>query len=320
MANIQCDSCEELRQNAPNFMVNGFGNEECKHLKKNEGLGGNNDNCTDVHDMDDCLVGMMDREVDAYEPCDWKEFMHNFIPNVWATLKAIICWLCGLQCKVNVLMNGISLKISEDDSGESYIVAGKGVSFLGTGTGARESQVSFTYIGGALCEVTGSLLFHEDDFTEAQECYNFDDGSDMHKRSARKGNSIWNKTSGDVSVMEGGGELLYEIRISLKQYPEIKKIFGGIAAPSGGGAYQVNLAVFNAGEYAYGQHGNCNENGVGENGHDNGHLVKDNYIYVQARMVNISYLYPRTSTHTSGGRYSPKGFMGIRLNKDEIEC
>lgn len=316
MANIQCDACENLRENAPNLIVNGFTDTECANLKVGKGLGGSGDNCEDVSDMNDCFVGMMDNEVDAYDNCDWKKFMHNFIPNVWSVLKAIICWLCGLDCRVNTLYEGIKLKISEDDSGQSYIVAGKGVSFLQEGTEQRDSQVTFEYIGGALVQVIGTLTFHKEDFNDVRECYNFDDGSVMHKRKNRQGNSLWDKTSGDVRVMEGGGELLYEIRISRKQYPQIKRIYSGIAAPSGGGAYQVNLTVFGEGDWAYGQHGNCDsDTGVGSGGHSNGHKVPEGWLYVQARMVNISYL-----SANGTGKYSPKGFMGIQLYDNRIKC
>ena len=31
-----------------------------------------------------------------YEVRDWKKFMKQFIPNLWTTLKAIICAICGL--------------------------------------------------------------------------------------------------------------------------------------------------------------------------------------------------------------------------------
>lgn len=316
MANYQCDSCEELRQNAPNFIINGLGDDEVDNLKGNNGLAGNSTNCVDVNDMNDCFVGMMDKEVNQYETCDWKEFMKRFIPNIWTVLKGIISWLCGVQCTVKTLANGLSLKISEDDDDASHIIAGKGISFLGTGSQSRESQVTFLYIAGGLVRVQGSLLFNRSSFTDAMACYNFDDDGDGTRKSAsRSGNTVWNNTTGTIQPMVGGGELLYEIRISKEQYPEIKNIYAGIGGPTGGGMYQINLTPFSEGEWAYGQHGNCDsETGVGSGGHSDGHQVPPGWIYVQARMVNIGYL------NADGDRYSPRGFMGIRLDLGDIEC
>lgn len=103
MAKYECDACEDLRQNAPNFIINGLGDEEIDHIAMNEGLTGENDNCTDINDMNDCLIGMMEKEVSNYEACDWKVFMRKFVQNLWTVLKSMITWLCGLQCRVDQL-------------------------------------------------------------------------------------------------------------------------------------------------------------------------------------------------------------------------
>lgn len=327
MANYQCDACEELRQRDPNLIINGFTDEHCENIADAKGLNGNSNNCDDVHLMNDCFIGNMEKEVNAYEPCDWKTFMRRFIPNVWATIKAIICWLCGLQCQTDIIAKGVSLKISEDDEDEtvSYVVAGKGVSFLETGTQGRTSQVTMLYIAGGLVRVQGSLVFHKDAFTEAIACWNFDksDGT-IRKSTARHGNSEWENTSGTINGMAAGGELLFEIRINKAQYPFIKNLFAGIGGATGGGMYQINLTPFQEGEWAYGQHGNCDsETGQGEDGHSNGHLVEPGWIYVQARMVNIGLLNAKESSDPADskkGRYSPRGFMGIRIDTSKVEC
>lgn len=104
MANISCNSCESLRQAAPNFVINGLGSAECTSLKNNTGLdpsSGHKD-CADLEDMNDCLVGNMEKEVDAHS-CDWKKFAKQFIGNLWTTLKGIICAICGLWTHVEGL-------------------------------------------------------------------------------------------------------------------------------------------------------------------------------------------------------------------------
>lgn len=126
MSMLQCDSCENLRQESPNLVINGFTENECSNLTKGKGLSGNGDNCEDLHDMDDCLIGMMDKEIDAYDNCDWKEFMHRFIPNAWTVHKGEICWLCGFDCKLDFIAGNRNVTAKLD---ESAFVAGTGVSF-----------------------------------------------------------------------------------------------------------------------------------------------------------------------------------------------
>lgn len=96
--NYNCEACEELRQDAPSLICNGFDDEMCASLQNNTGLSpsSGNDDCEDLNNLNDCLVGNMESEVDMYEVCDWKSFMKKFIPNLWTVLKAIICAICGL--------------------------------------------------------------------------------------------------------------------------------------------------------------------------------------------------------------------------------
>lgn len=114
MANLNCSACEDLRTDAPNFVLNGIGNTEASSLMNNTGFNpsSGNDDCTDLHNANDCLVGNMEAEVDAYEVCDWKTFMKKFIPNVWQTLKAIIYSICGLWDRTDSLCELMSATIS----------------------------------------------------------------------------------------------------------------------------------------------------------------------------------------------------------------
>lgn len=109
MANTNCEACEAIRQTDPNLIVNGFTDTECNSLKNDTGLSptsGNND-CTDLDNLNDCLVGNGATEVEAYDVCDWKEFMKKFIPNVWTVLKGIICAICGLWTNIHCLYGSI---------------------------------------------------------------------------------------------------------------------------------------------------------------------------------------------------------------------
>lgn len=314
MSTIQCSSCEELRQNAPNLIANGFTDNECENLRDGNGLGGDGDNCSDMQDMNDCFIGMMDNEIDAYDNCDWKKFMHNLIPNVWATMKGIICWLCGIQCQIDHLYDGANLHVGEDSSDGSYIKPGGGVSYLydSESEDGRVSDVTALYIGGGLLRVQGTFRFFEDDFTD-------EDGT------PREGNHHWGETGACVA----GGELICEIRIKKSQYA-VKNIYAGSGQETGGGGYHLNATVFREGSYAYGQHGSCDtDTGAGNPGCSNGHLVPSGYIYIQLRMSYIWALSAYTSDDlNSSGKpksdvtkhYSPRAWMGIRFDQSKIKC
>lgn len=106
MANVNCEACSEIREIDGNLLVNGWSNTECTSFKNDKGLSpssGHND-CTDLDLMDDCLIGNLDAEIDAYEVCDWKEFMHKLIPNLWTMFKAIGCAICGLWTNIHKLI------------------------------------------------------------------------------------------------------------------------------------------------------------------------------------------------------------------------
>ena len=329
MLETDCLACTELRENVPELVVNGWQDEYCATMESDNGLGYGNNDCEDLNTMNNCLIGNMADEAQIAEVCDWRSFMSNFITNIWTVFKAIICAICGiwdqiwmlwenverLWCILNYHSYGEELIISEDDTGESYIVAGKGVSFLEVGQSGAASQVGFEYIAGGLVQVHGSLAFNQNDFTDEGQCWNYDlNGVDPRYTQARKGNSYWHNTTGTTVNLRS--ELLYEIRISLAQYPKISKIFNGIGSPTGAGAYQVNLIAFEGGRYIHGQHGLCDP-ATGDPiqvGDDRGHLVPNGWIYVQARMTNVSYLV------ANGNKYSPRGFMGIQFDSDEIHC
>lgn len=314
-AKRDCSACSDLQENAPEFVQNGVTTNVCNSLKNDTGFNpssGNND-CTDLNDANDCLIGNMEDEVDAYDVCEWKEFMPKFIHNLWNVLKAMICALCGIwkmihkhDCEIKALYDGFTFDIGEESTEGSYIVAGQGISFLQTDQGESTTDVSLRYIAGGLLIAQGSLNFHHaNDFTDEDYCYNFDtDGTNPVYTKNRKKNTVWN----DTGALAGGGELLYEIRIKKSEYPGIERIYAGVGGPTGGGAYQVNFTVTDGDS-------TLDRTIGGQHGHTSPvHTVPHGWIYVQARMVNIMVQISDDS------RYSPRGFMGIRFNRNNIEC
>lgn len=108
MATRNCEACESLRQDAPSI-VNGFDEEMCASLMNNTGLNpsSGNDNCEDLNNLVDCLIGNEEAEVDLYEVCDWKTFMKQFIGNIWTTLKGIVCAVCGMWSAISTLSESL---------------------------------------------------------------------------------------------------------------------------------------------------------------------------------------------------------------------
>lgn len=332
MADYNCSACSELREDAPNFINYGLTSTEVTSLQNNTGLNpsSGNDDCTDLNNMNDCLIGNMETEVDAYEVCDWKTFMKKHIANLWTVLKGIIASICGLwtqtermDCIIDYLSSGHTFRMGEvyADNTKSHIVAGKGVSFLNVGETGTSSNISITYVGGGLARMSGSCIFYTSDFTDADTVYSFDtSATNPVYTKSRKGNPAWNgaDTKPDNGSGTKGSELIYELRILKSEYPEISRFFTGMGHEMEGGGYRVNYIYFPSGVYANGQHGDC-DTYTGEpssSGEDRGHLVPTGWMYVQCRMSWIDQL----SGSATGHQYSPHGLLGMRMNADQIDC
>lgn len=329
-ATKNCNSCANLQENSPNFVQNGVTDTVCTALKNDKGFDASNghNDCTDLNHANDCLIGNMEDEVDAYGVCDWKEFTKNFIHNLWSVIKAMICAICGIwtnihnlwdkvdkhDCEIAYLFNGASFSFGEKTSSNtSRLVPGLGVSFAIREESQTSSDVTIDYIAGGLARLYGSLTTFTEQFKEA-------DGS------TRNGNAKWNWSS----EMLNGGELLYELRIKKSEFPQIKRFFNGHMFNATGGPmtdYICNIRYYNEGVYAFGQHGRCNtETGaaIGQ-GSSDGHKVPDGYMYIQVRMQSKGSL----STYTvkdganqdkTGNAFTPSGYLGIRTTRGAIEC
>lgn len=336
MADYSCAACEDLRQTDPNFVVNGLTDTECTSLGNDTGLNpskGHTD-CTDLNDMNDCLVKNMENEINSYNVCSWKTYMKALVNNLWTMFKGIICALCGIwtnihnlwnaidnididtsdiDCLIEWLTQGFDFLIGEETTTNSYIVAGQGVSFVNAGQEEFSHEVNMEYIAGGLMRLYGSCRFYTSSFTDQKACWHLDNNNaDPVYGTSRAGNARWG-SSGKPAV---AGDLVYEVRVKLSQYPQIKEFVDGFGMGHSGGSFNAHVRVFNAGEYAYGTHGHChiNDGTPADSGYSNGHLVPQGWVYVQVR---IDYL---DMAMNSGSRYSPYTFFGVRLNTSAIEC
>ena len=106
---INCSACNDLRETAPEFVQNGVTDTVCTSLKNDTGFNPSNDrtDCDDLNDANDCLIGNMEDEIEAYDICDWKTFMKTLIPNIYNVIKAIICAICGLWCNFHALISAL---------------------------------------------------------------------------------------------------------------------------------------------------------------------------------------------------------------------
>lgn len=323
MSEKSCSACNDLREYAPEFVVNGVTDNVAANLEDNNGLSaaaGHTD-CEDLLDVNDCLIGNMIDELDGYEVCDWKDYMSAFLGNLYETIKAMVYSQCGQWCAINGLYNGANFVFTENTSGNAYAVAGKGVSFLLPHAGQiYTSDLHFNYIAGGLVLGGGSCQFFTSNFTDAGSCMNFDDGSTTKTSQSRSGNSVWVRANAEDfgnDAIPFGGELIYELRLNLAAYPEVGSIFPGFGMETHAGEYHVQSYVFNAGQYAFGQHGRCKGDGTkGSQYYDDGHLVPAGWVYIQLRMSGA-----RNFGGESGGQqYSPQYFLGIRMNQDKVKC
>lgn len=110
MANKNCTACQDLSNDAPSLILNGLSETECVSLQNDSGLNpssGNND-CTDLNNMNDCLIGNLEPELEAYDVCDWKEFTGHFVDNSWTVFKGVICAICGLWTKFHALCQSLN--------------------------------------------------------------------------------------------------------------------------------------------------------------------------------------------------------------------
>lgn len=111
MADKNCAACNDLKEYAPNFVVNGITDKECKSLQNDTGLNPNlkvlHNDCEDLNDLNDCLIGSHGDKIDAYDVCEWKEYEVEQNKNLWNMFKALICAICGIWKNIHDLWNKI---------------------------------------------------------------------------------------------------------------------------------------------------------------------------------------------------------------------
>lgn len=117
MAYNACEACTDIREIDPALITRGFSDTECASLKNDTGLvsSSGNDNCTDLNNLADCLIGNMEQEVDEYDVCDWRDFSKLTLANLWTVAKGIICSNCGAWTNIHNLWTSLGDNVERID-------------------------------------------------------------------------------------------------------------------------------------------------------------------------------------------------------------
>lgn len=113
MKEINCEVCEDLASYAIDLVSNGEVTEKvCTSLANDTGLNPDltilHTDCEDLEDMNDCLIGRPEQDLEKYDNCEWRKFMKKFIANLHTFNKAVLCAICGIWTNIHNLWSGLS--------------------------------------------------------------------------------------------------------------------------------------------------------------------------------------------------------------------
>lgn len=106
MANREyCESCEKLKKENADFILNGVTEAICASLMSNTGLTKalGHKNCEDLKDIVECLIGQQLDKIEGFDICDWETFTKEFLANLKTTLDALVCSDCGQWLEIEKL-------------------------------------------------------------------------------------------------------------------------------------------------------------------------------------------------------------------------
>lgn len=289
MANFSCSACDDLRNTSTDFVVNGIGSSECTSLGNNTGLNpsSGHDDCTDLNNINDCLVGNMAEEVEAYDVCDWKTFMKKFIPNVWTTFKAIICAICGLWknfekvwCYIQHMSQntgGVLHAYVDDDPSKPTLNGFRIASGVQARTGSNSAPMIISVIGST-ARITGSLTF------SGNMPSSYTGGASVAWTDFDSYNSDVTNTVGNSSYKGNaptGGFFVYEYQVNPCDYG-FKNLYNANLMQGEASRFVFRVSTYQKGdEYPYDYGWDANGNGQIYNPSD------PNKVLIQVRLINV---------------------------------
>lgn len=99
-----CKSCKNLKNRGIDVdCCFEIGDKECASLGDDKGFNGKKNDCQDMHDLNDCLLGRADSALDIHDDCDWKGYLKKLVSTLYNLQKMTICAICGIWIKIHEL-------------------------------------------------------------------------------------------------------------------------------------------------------------------------------------------------------------------------
>lgn len=321
-AKRDCSACSDLQEHSAEFVQNGVTNNVCNSLKNNSGFNpsSGHDDCEDLNDANDCLIGNMEDEVDAYDVCEWKEFMPNFIHNLWNVIKAIICAICGiwkrieqLQCYVEHLSKNTGGTIHayvDDDPTKAVLNGFRAADGVSVRTGSAPMTIS---IQGTVARVTGSI--HLEGNMPASYT-----GSGARKKwtDIYKGGSEFTNVAGNSSENGNvplGGLLLYEYEFDPCDYG-FRQIWAANLLAGWAGEFRCRVTGYRPGDDGYFEV----PPDYGEDDHMRRFKAKNpNNMLIQVRLVTVMD-WGICHNGSASANITPNGVTGVLPCTSSWDC
>lgn len=281
-----CNACDDLRQNASSLIANKDVTETaCASLGNNTGFDPSTSTktCDDLHDANDCLVGNLADEVEAYDVCDWQDFMKKFIPNLWVTLKAMICAICGLWAKVEKLEKDVNKAwcwLNGITKSQNFAVSENNIKWFNgvkKNTDSNPDLSTPKITGNAYCGyMTGSIVLPSNFATKFPN-----------------------------SEMNTHGILLYEYRIKNSDFNLAYVWPGQMQEVASGKCIHAHIQRFDS-------KSSTKPYGAGNTGYAS-YSVPEGWTYLQVRMTSYDAL-------PSTGKCTLAGVIPVRMNPNSFDC
>ncbi len=100
-----CLACEQLDKTNADFTENGVSAQICQNFHDNLGLNRSDSskNCTDFHNVNDCLIGGLLDKLPSYNACDLPKLMEELMTNMMALNDLLICSDCGQWDQIDAI-------------------------------------------------------------------------------------------------------------------------------------------------------------------------------------------------------------------------
>lgn len=150
MAEVSCEACEILEEQAISFLDNGVTTSIANRLKDDKGFSSSadvNTDCEALNNANDCLIyGMVD-DLEKYDVCDIKTWLSRAWDNLYSVLKAMIMAICGLWSKVHCILSGLNTLLTQLSKTDSFAGEVHYLNAVGAGvTGIKTAENLRQYI------------------------------------------------------------------------------------------------------------------------------------------------------------------------------